>query len=578
MSTWLQVFTAYPGVWSEKSYSRFRPQQYTKSNPSECKTFWKELPPNKKKAFVPFKCDKRWAKLKVNSKEYIACVDPKHFAAGNLYNDDSRSIIYLKLALINLARPFHILIKVISHLTAGWIIAIAKGVKKGESAKKITERVIRNFADIVRTLVYGIALLIIGIAAVLISPCKPTLLYDFRALIGRLAHELYWGSRKGLDMHPCMRRELNIVDWAKNRRMIEEKRFQYKDIMLAPEALEKSKEAFADTKEKEKYESQINSAEAVYRKWLQEYHEMRVKSPLGDATIDANGMLYQTKLLLPMNQKEAAQAEESFKIHAFQRAGATLPDSLKSYVFDKCLKAPEVQYRMQDHKICRIKNGETTVYNFGEMLGEGEGAQVLKLIPENPNKKAKAVKRYKTGIDPLQQNNEKKIFFSDKKWPQKLTGVEVPKAFLNYGDEAMMVMSLCQGTLKEKVAGMTEKEQIAAIDQLIQGVAEIHSRGVVHGEINFPNILIKEKKGETHYRLADFGWGGSSDNTPARADLVGLRGVIRAIILKNPEIDHMAGPINEDNVSQKLKEFNNSLDSSDSIAQIQEKWKKLKLV
>lgn len=228
-------------------------------------------------------------------------------------------------------------------------------------------------------------------------------------------------------------------------------------------------------------------------------------------------------------------------------------------------------FSIQNNQICRNKNGKMITYNRDNLLGEGLGAMVYSLKPNVANKNAKAVKWYKTGIDPIQKNNEKSVFFSDVKWPLKVTGVLIPKAMLDIKEESVMIMPLCDGTLADKITTLSEAEQISAIDQLIQGVVEIHSRGVVNGEINLSNIMTREKKGRREYLISDFGMGGKDQ--PTRGDIVGLRAVIRAIIVKSTEKSFIAGPIQDENVPNMLKEFNNSIGSHLSIGQIQEKWK-----
>lgn len=248
MSVWVQVFTACPGVWKARAYDRFGPSRYQKSDPSEFKEWWAQQPDSVKKIIHPYKTDARWAKIqhlfntvvrdsqgtilerKPFEQQYVICIDAESEYAGNFYNDDSLRVIYLKFFLSACIRPFHLIAKTIYFLSlAAFIKAIVNGVKKKEKGKALALRLIRPIVDIVRTPLYGLVLMVVAIGALIISSFKPTLLYDCRALTGRLLHELYWSRRPALgsDLTPCMRRLGNLMDYEKNLQWAKNPRLEY---------------------------------------------------------------------------------------------------------------------------------------------------------------------------------------------------------------------------------------------------------------------------------------------------------------------------------------------------------------
>lgn len=340
MSTWLQLFTAYPGVWSENSYSRFRPQNYPKSKPSEFGNFWNHLSEEKKKAFTPCKGDKRWARF-VNA-EKVVCIDPKHFAAGNCYNDDSTSLIYLKFAMSTLARPLYLVVKTIYHITVGWIKAIVDGVRHKEPAKKIAERVIRQLADIVRTPIYVVAITVVGIAGLIAAPFKMTLMYDIRAVIGRLSHEMFWGARKRvLDMNTCMRRELNIVDWTKQRQLQFKRVDESYNQLLDPELVAQGKARLEKEQEFAQYETRIEEIQNVYRKVMANYQKEKVEKPKleGHLVSVLTNDISWDKPWLPLDNEDKLQSDKQFEFQLLSALGKELPKDVRAYALATCVEA-----------------------------------------------------------------------------------------------------------------------------------------------------------------------------------------------------------------------------------------------
>ncbi len=241
---------------------------------------------------------------------------------------------------------------------------------------------------------------------------------------------------------------------------------------------------------------------------------------------------------------------------------------------DLALKQERDGYFLKEGQIYRIKNGKKTVYERGKVIGKGQGAEVRVLNPLDPTKRPKAAKIYFKNDEFDQKETELEIF-TKVKWPQKAVGVQIPKAMLQSDEETIMVMSLYDGPLEKKVTDLSKQEQISAIDQLIQGVAEAHHKKVVHGEINLENILVREKKGHLECKLTDFGCGAANVNVNRSMDILTLFCVMRAIILKSQEGGRsIKALITEKEAPEDLKNFHNSIFNLGNIDLIQAAWKK----
>lgn len=239
------------------------------------------------------------------------------------------------------------------------------------------------------------------------------------------------------------------------------------------------------------------------------------------------------------------------------------------------LKQEADGYFLKNGQIYRIKNGKKTVYERGKIIGEGKGAEVRVLNPIDPTKRPKAAKIYFKN-DKDNQGAAELDIFTNVKWPKKAVGIQIPKAMLQSEEETIMVMALYEGPLEKKITDLSKQEQISAIDQLIQGVAEAHHKKVTHGEINLENILVREKKGHLECKLTDFGWG--AINGDRFIDIFALSCVIRAIILKSQEGGRsIKALITEKEAPEDLKNFHNSIFNLGNIDSIQSAWKKLAL-
>src|SRR5262249_48211820 len=134
---------------------------------------------------------------------------------GEIYLDCSKKKIYAKIVIQTLLRPFLSVIKTAYHLAIPISIihiiytTIQERKKYDRREACILENCIKNslksIADIVRTPVYGVAIIIVGIAIIIIGPFAPNTLYTSREILGKLMKSLYWSVGAPI---PCINRDL----------------------------------------------------------------------------------------------------------------------------------------------------------------------------------------------------------------------------------------------------------------------------------------------------------------------------------------------------------------------------------
>lgn len=140
---------------------------------------------------------------------------------GDIYLDCSKKKIYAKFITHLILRPFHIAFKTLYHLafpiSFPYIVytTIAKGKEEEQDKKEIAQHCLKNcvksLADIVRTPLYGIAMVIINVAALIIGPLAPKTLYDFREMTGKLIQFLSWQEEfVEEDIFPCFQSLINL--------------------------------------------------------------------------------------------------------------------------------------------------------------------------------------------------------------------------------------------------------------------------------------------------------------------------------------------------------------------------------
>ncbi len=247
MGACLKTMTAYPGIWSIQDYQKdFHPSKKVNADPSEFGAWLQDQPVETQNILVPCKSDKRWGKVvrifykevyynkdhkKVNvedpegSKEvfikkqkFVISLDPKSPFAGNIYNDDDKILVYTKFVASLVFRPVHTVAYTLYNATLiHAAVIIFKGIAKDKPASETLQKVVCSLVDIVRVPVYEVAIMIVTIVGILTAPFHPELVYDFRAVIGRLNRELGWGKKEGgHDYMPCMQPKINIMQYTLN--------------------------------------------------------------------------------------------------------------------------------------------------------------------------------------------------------------------------------------------------------------------------------------------------------------------------------------------------------------------------
>ena len=125
---------------------------------------------------------------------------------GEYFGGDKRDEIAFKFALHLLATPFYVAIKTAYHALLPVSVPIivyqtvenSKNLSTREVTKLCLTAIGRSLLDIARTPLYGVALLIVDIAGVILAPFTPLALYDLRSLSGKLVRSLERGSEDTL--------------------------------------------------------------------------------------------------------------------------------------------------------------------------------------------------------------------------------------------------------------------------------------------------------------------------------------------------------------------------------------------
>lgn len=260
MGACLKTMTAYPGIWSVHDYQKdFYPSKKKKADVAEFGGWVQDQPEATQNIFVPCKRDHRWGKISrtfykeiyydkdgrkvrqedpegskeiiTNKQKFVICLDPDSPFAGNIYNDDSKRLVYVKFAASLCFRPFHAVgYTLYSATLAHAAVIIFRGIRDQKPAGETLQKVVCSLADIVRTPVYEVAIMVVTIAGLLTVPLHPELVYDFRAVIARLNRELGWGKKVAShDYMPCMQPKLNIMEFTLNDQSIWQGR-EYEDI------------------------------------------------------------------------------------------------------------------------------------------------------------------------------------------------------------------------------------------------------------------------------------------------------------------------------------------------------------
>lgn len=163
-----------------------------------------------------------WHEKKEDGRDlFHLCAFAIDLQTGDVYLDCSKRKIWAKCVVLTLGRPLCGLAKTIYHLFAPISIpveifrAMSLGREQGKSSSEIAamawHSVKNSLADIIRTPLYTIAIIIVTLAGTIIGPFAPHKLYDIRALAGRLESDLNRGKQNDWTIAPCFQPIDNLM-------------------------------------------------------------------------------------------------------------------------------------------------------------------------------------------------------------------------------------------------------------------------------------------------------------------------------------------------------------------------------
>lgn len=131
---------------------------------------------------------------------YTAGIDKN----DGVYLDCRKRLIFAKILVSTAFRPLRGFVKTLYHLS---MIPIAKaiftGIQGKMTAKEVGVKSAQSIADIVRTPVYELAMVIVGLAGIITAFVAPTTLYKFREAIGKIEGALFREKFHPSTMAPC---------------------------------------------------------------------------------------------------------------------------------------------------------------------------------------------------------------------------------------------------------------------------------------------------------------------------------------------------------------------------------------
>ena len=124
---------------------------------------------------------------------YAACVDGE---TGGLFNDCNLSLIFKKCLTQLLVRPFHSIAKTIYHASFIPLFVELPDLYYGKKPiKQLLNTAVLTFTDIIRTPLYGIALIAASAYVLARAIFDPATLYNGRKLIGEIEEEANRGLK-----------------------------------------------------------------------------------------------------------------------------------------------------------------------------------------------------------------------------------------------------------------------------------------------------------------------------------------------------------------------------------------------
>ncbi|CAM4052779.1 protein kinase domain-containing protein [Catellicoccus marimammalium] len=151
-----------------------------------------------------------------------------------------------------------------------------------------------------------------------------------------------------------------------------------------------------------------------------------------------------------------------------------------------------------------IKSKQIQQYEL-KFIGEGSYAKVYKYKDKEYNKNF-AIKRAKKNINEIELNRFKQEFDIMNKLSSPYI-LEVYKYNNNNNEYTMeYVENTLYGYINSHTQKLTFQQRIKLCNQIIEGFSYIHSKGYLHRDISFTNILVKEYDNDLCViKISDFG-------------------------------------------------------------------------
>jgi hypothetical protein len=124
---------------------------------------------------------------------YAPCVN---LEKQGMYIDCRPQKIFAKCLALVAVRPLHAIIKTIYHISlAGVAYQIYNACSGIQTANECLQNSIKSIVDIIRTPLYGLAMTIVTVAALILGAFSPQTLYESRQLLGEIEQAANWGKK-----------------------------------------------------------------------------------------------------------------------------------------------------------------------------------------------------------------------------------------------------------------------------------------------------------------------------------------------------------------------------------------------
>lgn len=111
---------------------------------------------------------------------------------GEIFKGDDRLNILFKHCKLLFLRPVHLTIKTLWHLSVigPLVLELKKLIKEEQTKEQCAENILNSFCDIIRTPLYGVAMLAVHVGGIFSGIFCPNSLYYTRDLVGKLERDL----------------------------------------------------------------------------------------------------------------------------------------------------------------------------------------------------------------------------------------------------------------------------------------------------------------------------------------------------------------------------------------------------